>query len=107
MKYLLFLSIFFLIGCSSQEDTKDYIIEHSDKIEKIGDGLYQIDSVSGIYDKIIINYSDSSYAVVNLVDSNTFLYQIHDNDYFIVTIDEDRRNGLDVSKDINLINKLK
>lgn len=110
---LILISCLF-IGCNRKESKKNYIIENSDKIVPRGDiftddtFIYDIDSLKGYYTDITIRLnSDSSYSVVYWGDRDSWLWDFKLDYYYSVDIPYNRSKGIDVSKDIELINILK
>lgn len=98
--------IFYFIGLQFNkiENSKNYIICHSDNITKQGKNTYNIKFNSGYYTNMNIKlYADSSYNVIYWGDRTSFLFDYRLDYYFSVDIPYERSIGNDVSDDIKIL----
>jgi len=103
---LLFSTLFW--GYNRKNSSKNFIIENVDRIEVLDSDYYEIDSLKGYYTDVTIKFkSDSSYTVIYWGDRNSWLWDFKSDYFYTVDVPYNRSKGIDVSKDIKLLNVIK
>lgn len=93
---------------------KDYIIQHTEKLQSTeydtmsSDSVLKIDIKNNYYTEVTLSItSDSSYTVIYWGDRESWMWSIRKDFYFSVDIPYNRYKKKNVSKDIDILNSFK
>lgn len=100
--------LFYGLKYSTENKTKDFIIENSKLIDIDEYKIYRIDSLKTYYESVTIRVDpDSSYTIVCWGDRDSWLWDLKKDYCVVIDIPYNRSQGIDVSKDIKILNILK
>lgn len=100
------LAILSITLYQTDNSQKEFLIDNANtnKLEKISDNTFIIDSLDGYYTEKTISFQpDSSYTIICWGDRNSLLWYIRKDKMIHVSIPYNRYKNIDVDTDVRLM----